>query len=70
MSDALDDKDSLDCDKATIEEALLDFGQRLNAVLTLNGNTASEYVMQQRDYDKVDFQGAPLMPVYVVRPRQ
>ena len=68
-ADAADDRESLECDRATVEGALRHFGQRLGAELSLKGD-AFAYVLQQRGYDDAGagFEGAT--PVYVVNARQ
>lgn len=65
-TNALDDRNSLECDKATEEEALLDFGQRLNVTLSLNEWGVWQYDLQKSDsYDNPRF-GERAVPVYVV----
>ncbi len=66
-TDALDDRESLECDQATIEGALADFGHQLNAVLALEGDVF-EYVIETRSYDKPNFKDSDKVPVYIVSP--
>ena len=66
--DALDDRESLHCDNATIEGALADFGHQLGVVLELDGDVM-DYVIFARPYDKSDFRDADGLPVTVVRPK-
>ena len=64
--DALDDSETLHCDKATIEEALLDFGRQTNAVLKLNGNVMN-YVIYARPEGENNFKNADGLPVTIER---
>jgi hypothetical protein len=65
-SDAVshDDSDSLLSDQPTVEAALADFGQTLNADLSLRG-TAFEYILLQKDPDEANFINSNPLPVYV-----
>ena len=67
-TDALDDRESLECDQATIEGALADFGHQLNVVLALEGDVF-EYVMESRSQDQPNFKDSDKVLVYIVSPK-
>ena len=67
-TDALDDRESLECDQHTIEGALADFGHQLNVVLALEGDVF-QYVLESRPYDVPDFKDSDTVLVYVVNPK-
>jgi len=67
-ADALDDRESLECDQATIEAALADFGHKLNVELALEGDVF-QYVIESRTYDVPDFKDSDKVLVYVVNPK-
>jgi hypothetical protein len=69
-SDAVphDDSESLLADQPTIDAALADFGQKLNADLSLRG-TAFEYILLQRAPGEPDFSNSNPLPVYVASRR-
>lgn len=64
-ADALNFQKCWECDVATIDEALLEFGHMLKAVLAIDGDMI-EYVIQQRPEGQNNFKGADLIPVSVV----
>ena len=65
-ADALDDRESLECDQPTLEMALLYFGHQLKAVLALEGD-ALAYVMESRADDVPNFKHSEKVRVYVLR---
>lgn len=67
-TDALDDRESLECDQATIEGALADFGHQLKVVLALEGDVF-EYIMESRTYDEPNFKDSDKVLVYIVSPK-
>ena len=67
-TDALDDRESLECDQPTIEGALADFGNQLNVVLALEGDVF-QYVLESRPYDVPDFKDSDKVLVYGVNPK-
>ena len=62
---ALGNQENWECDQATIEGALADFGRQLGVVLALKGDVF-QYIMQSRSYDALDFQDSEDVPIYVV----
>jgi hypothetical protein len=66
-ADSPDDRETRDADCPDQTAALLEFGRQLGVELSLNGDAASDYLMQSRTLQEVNFAASKKLPVYVVR---
>ncbi len=65
-ADSADSQETWDADSPDQKAALLDFGQQLGVVLSLNGDAAPDYLMQSRTHE-VNFAASKKVPVYLVK---